>query len=182
VEIETNGKRKGGRPLNLHALDQMEDWEKELDNIDWKTMLADIDRALMDNLAAELGFPSYQRLEQASERVVEDFYVAHLSDGRWVWWNPTTYAKEDPLYFENKQQIMEFIAKILKLEKKHLKRLEQGLDQVVQTKRCRCCEHEYNPFDPSRIDWDAEQEQAEFCSPECAMEYVMDEMKEDFTG
>jgi hypothetical protein len=168
--------------VKVNPLNQMEDWEREMDNIDWKTMLKDINRALMDNLAAELGFPSYDKLEQASERVVDDFYIVHLSDGRWVWWNPTTYAKEDPLYFSSKREIMDFIADFLDLDEGQMGQLQAGLNQVIQMKRCRCCEHEFNPADPARREWDAEQEQSAFCSPACAMEYVMGEIKEDFSG
>ncbi|MBA4493006.1 hypothetical protein ACFO25_08035 [Paenactinomyces guangxiensis] len=159
---------------------EMEDWEKELDNIDWKTVLDDIDRALADNLAAELGFPSFERLEQASELVVDQYYVTHLSDGRWAWWNPQNYAHEDPAYFSDKQEITAFIADFLQLDEKKMVQLQDGLNQVIQTKRCRCCEHEFNPADPVRRDWDAGQEQSQFCSAECAMETVLNEMKEDF--
>lgn len=164
----------------MHEINQMEDWEKELDSIDWKLMLDDIHKALIDNLAAELGFPSYDRLEQASERVFKDFYVVHLSDGRWAWWNPTTYAKEDPLFFESKAEIVKYIAGVLNLKRKDWKRLEAGLDQLVQTRKCRCCHYEFNPLDPSRMSWDVDGEQTEFCSAECAMEVVMGEMKEHF--
>jgi hypothetical protein len=166
--------------VSINPLNQMEDWEKEMDNIDWKSILKDIDRALMDNLAAELGFPSFEKLEHASERVVDDYYIAHLSDGRWVWWNPVTYAKEDPLYFADKREIMAFIAKFLNLPKDRLGQLKAGLDQVIQTRRCSCCEHEFNPADPERYKWDERREQNQFCSPECAMESLMGEMKDDF--
>jgi len=167
--------------VNINRLGQMENWENELDNIDWKSVLAEIDQALMDNLAAELGFPSYERLEQASELVVEDFHITHLSDGRWVWWSPTRYAKEDPVYLASKGETKAYIGQLLRLDQEQMKQLETGLNQVVQTKRCRSCEHEFNPVDPTRAEWDQGQEQAEFCSPECAMEYVMGEMKEDFS-
>lgn len=166
--------------MNLHHLNQMEDWESELDNIDWKKMLEDIDRALADNLAAELGFPSFEKLEQASELVVDAYYITHLSDGRWVWWNPERYAKEDPKYFADKEEAMAYIADFLGLSEEQKVQLEKGMGQVTQTKRCRCCEHEFNPVDPARSDWDADQEQIEFCSAECAMELVLTEMKEDF--
>lgn len=165
----------------INQLDQMEKWEKELDNIDWKSVLAEIDLALMDNLAAEIGFPSYERLEQASVLVVDDFHVTHLSDGRWVWWSPTRYAKEDPIYFNSKSEIQQFIIQLLKLNEKQIKQLEAGLSEVIQTKRCRSCEHEYNPSDVDISDFQLEQEQDEFCSPECAMEFVMNEMKEGFS-
>lgn len=166
--------------MNLKSMNQMEDWETELDNIDWKAMLEDIDRALIDNLAAELGFPSYERLEQASELVVDEFYITHLSDGRWAWWNPSTYANEDPKYFTDKQEVMAYIADFLELDEKNMDQLQAGLGQVTQTRRCQCCEYEFNPADPARYDWDADQEQSEFCSAECAMEAVLGEMKEDF--
>lgn len=162
----------------INQLDRMEKWEKELDNIDWKSVLAEIDQALMDNLAAEIGFSSYERLEQASILVVEDFHVTHLSDGRWVWWSPSRYAKEDPIFFKNKEEIKRFIIQLLQLNQQQIKQLETGLNEVVQNKRCRSCEHEFNPSDVDVSEWHMEQDQDEFCSPECAMEFVMDEMKE----
>jgi hypothetical protein len=168
--------------MKRNRLSQMEEWERELDHIDWKAVLEEIDQALMDNLAAELGFPSFEKLEQASERVVGDFYVAHLSDGRWVWWNPKLYAKEDPKYFSDRQEISLFIAQYLKLDEEKFARLQEGLKQVVQTRRCKWCEYEFNPMDPARAEWDAGYEQAAFCSPECAMESLFGEMKEDFSG
>lgn len=162
--------------------DQMEEWEEELDRINWKRVLEDIDRALMDNLAAELGFPSFDRLEQASVRVVDDFYVTHLSDGRWVWWSPTAYAKEDPRYFSDMHEIMQYISGILNLDDDKKTQLALGLSQIPQMKRCRSCEHEFNPVDPARTHWDSEREQLDFCSAECAAEYFMGEMREDFSG
>ncbi|MFC7441379.1 hypothetical protein [Laceyella putida] len=168
--------------MNFKELDQMVGWEQDLDNIDWKSMLKDIDRALMDNLAAELGFRTYEQLEQASERIVQDYYIVYLSDGRYVWWNPVRYAKEDPLYFANKEEVEQYIASLLKLDNEKRAQLQVGLARIPRMKRCAVCEYEFNPTDPARSKWDSKEEQHEFCSAECAMEHVMAEMKEDFTG
>jgi hypothetical protein len=168
--------------VNPKQWDLMENWEKELDQFDWKKVLKEVDQALIENLAAELGFPSFEKLEQASELVVGDYYICHLSDGRWVWWNPTTYATEDPIYFRNKKEAMKYIADFLKLDDEKKAQLKKGLDRVVQTKRCRYCEHEFHPKDPGRSKWDRTGRQTEFCSPECAAEAVIDELKEDFSG
>lgn len=158
---------------------QMEQWEHDVDNINWKAMLHEIDEALADNLAAELGFPSFERLEQASELVAGEYYISHLSDGRWVWWNVRTYAKEDPILFQTKTEIMNYIAQFLNLDASKLGQLEEGISQVVQTKRCVYCEHEFNPKDPTRFDWDLDQDQMEYCSADCAMESVLLEMKDE---
>ncbi|WP_124727954.1 hypothetical protein [Staphylospora marina] len=161
---------------------QMEDWEEELDQINWKQMLEEIDRALMDNLAAELGFPSFERLEEASLAVKDDFHVTHLSDGRWVWWSPTAYAKEDPLYFSDKPSIVRYISEMLGLDEGKRAHLERGLSQLPQMSRCDCCEHEFNPRDPERMHWDSRGEQRRFCSAQCAAEVLLGEMREDLSG
>lgn len=149
----------------------MDEWEEELDNINWKDMLSDIDRALMDNLAAELGFPSFDLLEQASRLIVDQFYVTHLSDGRWAWWNPQLYAQEDPYYFANVHEVMNYIAYFLQLGKTELNLLHEGLLQLPQTQQCLNCEFEFNPAAPFRHEWDPQQEFHSFCSHECVNEY-----------
>lgn len=156
----------------------MDHFEEEVDNINWQEISKEIDRALINNLAAEIGFPSYAKLEQASELVVDDYYICHRSDGKWVWWNPTTYVKEDPKFFDNKEEAMEYIVKFLQLDEKGKQQLKSGFDQVQQTRKCLYCEHELNPLDPSRAEWDRENELQDFCSPECAMDSLMEEMKE----
>lgn len=161
-------------------MSQMENWENEVDNINWKTMLHEIDEALCDNLAAELGFPSFERLEQASELVVGNYYICHLSDNRWVWWNPRTYATEDPRFFSNQKEAVEYISTFLGLSSNKIPQLEEGLGQVSQMKCCTYCKHEFNPQDPARFDWDADSDQLHFCSAECAMESILEEMKDDF--
>ncbi|UWE02931.1 hypothetical protein [Laceyella sacchari] len=168
--------------MNFKELDQMVGWEQEVDNIDWKSMLEDIDRALMDNLAAELGFRTYEQLEHASERIVQDYYIVYLSDGRYAWWNPLKYATEDPLYFADKEEIEQYITGLLRLDNEQRAQLRSGLARIPQMHRCIVCEYEFNPKDPERRKWDSSEERNEFCSAECAMEHVMTEMKEDFTG
>lgn len=168
--------------MNFKELDQMVGWEQEVDNIDWKSMLGEIDRALMDNLAAELGFRTYEQLEQASERIVQDYYIVYLSDGQYVWWNPRTYAKDDPIRFASKQEIEQYVTNLLHLNEEQQAQLKEGISHIPQMKRCIVCEYEFNPFDPTRRKWDIEEEQNDFCSAECVMEYMMEDMKEDFTG
>ncbi|TCS94901.1 hypothetical protein [Hazenella coriacea] len=160
--------------MNLGNFKQMDEWEDELDNINWKEMLSDIDQALMDNLAAELGFPSFERLEQASRLIVDQFYVTHLSDGRWAWWNPRLYAQEDPYFFADVYEVMNYIAYTLQLSKTQLDLLHDGLLRLTQTKQCKHCEFEFNPMAPFRREWDPRQEWGSFCSPECVTEYGND--------
>jgi hypothetical protein len=158
-------------------MDNMDKLEAEVDNIDWQKMRSQIDRALMENLAAEVGFPDYDHLEQASELVVDHFYVTHLSDGRWVWWNPIKYATEDPKYFEDEKSLQDFIIELLDLNKQQQAQLKEGLQQAVKMKRCKYCEHE---FDPVRLaEEQPEAKDSPYCSTECAMESILGEIKED---
>lgn len=158
-------------------MNKMEKWESDVDNIDWREMRSEVDRALMENLAAELGFPDFDHLEQASELVVEEYYVTHLSDDRWVWWNPQRYANEDPIYFADGESIKKYIVDFLGLGEQQEAQLEEGLNDVVQTRSCRHCEHEFNPLELQEIHPEAEN--SPYCSPECAMESIMGEIKED---
>ncbi|WP_044642268.1 hypothetical protein [Risungbinella massiliensis] len=159
-------------------LNEMDSWEEEVDNINWRNISEEIDQALIDHLAAEVGFPSYDKLEQASELVVDDYYICHRSDGMWIWWNPQTYASEDPKYFNSQSEAMHFVADFLDLNEEKRQHLKVGFDQVNQTKQCNYCDHEFNPHDPSRHEWDREAGKLAYCSPECAMDAVMEEMKE----
>lgn len=153
----------------------MEDWEKEVDSINWKSMLEEIDEALLDNLAVEIGFRTYEQLEEVSELVVDDYYICHLSDGRWVWWNPNEYATKDPEYFHSLEEIKQFIADFLQLDPEKMKQLEEGLAQVRQTKKCLYCEYEY---DPEAIEHSGQALQG-FCSTECAVEMKKMRAKEE---
>lgn len=153
----------------------MEDWEQQVDKINWKTMLAEIDQALLDNLAAEVGFRSYESLENASGFVAEDYHICHLSDGRWAYWNPHTYTREDPLFFDEKDTVIAHIASMFGLEDEKVEQLTQGLDQVHQAHNCQYCKYEFLP-ESGTMEWDTNK----YCSAECAMESVLHEMKEDF--
>ena len=157
---------------------KMEKWESKMDKTNLKEMLEEIDRALMENLAAEIGFPSFEKLENASERIVDEFHVTHLSNGRWVWWNPQKYRSEDPVYFDSQEAIFDFISDFLNLNEQQQYQLKRGLEEVPQMRKCLYCEHE---FDPSSIDYgDVDDHQKKYCSTDCAMEAIMGEIKDDF--
>ncbi|MCH5583643.1 hypothetical protein MK805_01485 [Shimazuella sp. AN120528] len=153
----------------------MEDWEQRVDGINWKTMLAEIDQALLDNLAAEIGFRSYEGLENASGFVAEDYHICHLSDDRWAFWNPHTYTREDPLFFDDKDTVINHIAAMFSLEGEKVEQLRKGLEQVRQAHNCQYCNYEFLP-ESGTMEWDT----SKYCSAECAMESVLHEMKEDF--
>ncbi|RAL25758.1 hypothetical protein [Thermoflavimicrobium daqui] len=154
-------------------LNKMEDWEKEVENINWKSMLQDIDEALLDNLAVEIGFRTYEQLEDASEIVVDDYYICHLSDGRWVWWNPKEYAIKDPEYFHSKDEIKAYIADFLQLDQDRIMQLKEGLDQVRQSRKCLFCEYEFDLNDEKRKSWlEKFVDHYQFCSEECAHEKI----------
>lgn len=159
---------------------KMEKWESKMDNMDLKEMLDEIDHALMENLAAEIGFPTFEKLESASECIIDEYYVTYLSDGRWVWWNPQRYKSEDPIYFENREAIIAFITDFLKLDDQQVYQLRKGLSEVPKMRRCLYCEHE---FDPEKVDYqngEVDDHQKRYCSTECAMDAIMSEIKDDF--
>lgn len=159
---------------------KMEKWETKMDNMDLKEMLDEIDRALMENLAAEIGFPSYKKLENSSECIFDEYHITYLSDGRWVWWNPQKYKSEDPVYFDDKEAIIGFISNFLQLDDQQVYQLKKGLSEVPQMRKCFYCEHE---FDPTQIDYlngEVDDHQKRYCSTECAMEAIMGDIKDDF--
>lgn len=157
---------------------KMEKWESKMDKTNLKDMLDEIDRALMENLAAEIGFPTFEKLEDASECIVDEFYVTHLSNGQWVWWNPQRYKSEDPVYFDSREAIIAFISNFLKLDEKQQLQLKKGLQELPQMQKCLYCEHE---FDPTQIDYaDLDLHPKKYCSTDCVMEAIMGEIKDDF--
>lgn len=153
----------------------MEDWEQEVDSINWKTMLAEIDQALLDNLAAEIGFRSFENLENASGLVANDNYICHLSDGRWAYWNPQTYSTEDPKFFVDKDSAILYIAQTFALDEEKVDQLRTGFNRVHPSFHCLECNYEFQP-QREPAEWDI----TKYCSAECAMEAVLLEMKEDF--
>jgi hypothetical protein len=156
---------------------KMDNWEEKMDQVDLKEMLGEIDRALLANLAAELGFPSFQRLKQSSEIIIHDFHVTFLSDGRWVWWHPQRYASEDPIFFAGREQIVQYIGKFLKLDDDQTYQLRKGLASIPQTSKCLYCEHEFLPATVERTDEDDEWELdlENYCSRECALDAIQNE-------
>lgn len=159
---------------------KMENWETKMDKVSIKQMLEEINQALIENLAAELGFPSFEKLENSSECIYDEYYVTYLSDGRWVWWNPQTYKSEDPIYFNDKEEITKYISDFLGLDKQQNYQLRQGLNEIVQMRKCLYCEHEFDPTKVSYSDSDTDLHQKRYCSTECAMEVLMGELKEDY--
>jgi hypothetical protein len=156
----------------------VEEWEQEVDSINWKTMLSEIDQALLDNLAAEIGFQSFENLELASGLVAEDYHICHLSDGRFAYWNPHTYTREDPKFFEDKVLAVGFIATMFSLDEEKVDQLRLGLDKIHQSHHCLFCKYEFNPPMTGSVEWDINK----YCSAVCAMESVLHEIKEDFVG
>ncbi len=43
-----------------------EDWESALDKFDWNDVLAEVDGELLEHLASELSFRTYQALKESS--------------------------------------------------------------------------------------------------------------------
>lgn len=165
--------------VNLNSMMKMENWEAKMDQVNLKQMLDEIDRALVENLAAELGFPSFERLETSSECIFDEYYVTYLSDGRWVWWNPQKYKVEDPLYFKSVEEITLYIRDFLGLDDHQLFQLRKGLDEVTQMKKCLYCEHEFSPaMDESQDEIIVHEKK--YCSPECALDGLSGEIKEEF--
>ncbi|MBS7530006.1 hypothetical protein IC619_005780 [Hazenella sp. IB182353] len=155
------------------------EWEQKMDNINWKEMLEDVEAALMDNLAAEIGFPTYDRLLQSSELISGRYHLTYLSDGRFAWWNPDTYATgEDPCFFSNKEEMVAYIASVIQLNQEQQEKLRFNLQSFQQMKRCETCDHEYNPKDPIRYEWDGDKDNQAYCSFECAVESVLKEEKD----
>ncbi len=159
------------------GVNNMEEWEQEVDSINWKSMLKEIDEALLDNLAVEIGFRTFAQLEEVSELVVDDYYICHLSDGRWVWWNPKEYTTKDPKFFSNVEEAKQFISDFLQLDQEKLRQLEEGLAQVRQTKKCHYCEYEFDQEDQKQKNFQLAQQG--FCSEECAVEMQKARMKEE---
>lgn len=156
--------------MNPYQIDETGDLEDEVDGIEWKNMQADIDHALMDNLAAELGFPTFDRLVRASRLIADGFYLTHFSDDRWAWWNPLRYAQEDPFYFDDHDKLTTYITELLQLNEEQVVTLHTEYTRMIQTKRCACCDYEFNPEDPTRNNWDEKREHLHLCSSECFTE------------
>lgn len=170
--------KKDGNPI--HGMD---DWESTLDNIDWKEVLQEIDSALLDNLAAELGFRSYEWLKRASVMLTPDYYLIQLSDGRWGLWSPTHYKHQDPIFVNSREEMFALIQDGFQLPNEEaVQYVQEKLDAVRQMDRCIQCGFEFDPDDPMRAEWGMEnrvESPERFCSPECAMERVVEQMQQD---
>jgi rubredoxin len=177
------GKGESGMRKDGNIINGMDDWESTLDNIDWKEVLQEIDSALLDNLAAELGFRSYELLKRASRMLTPDYYLIHLSDGRWGLWSPTHYKHQDPIFAHSREEMFALIQDGFQLpDEEAVQYVQETLDSVRQMQRCIQCGFEFDPGDPLREEWGMEsgvEAPEQFCSPECAMESVVKQMQQD---
>ncbi|PTM59496.1 hypothetical protein [Desmospora activa] len=166
-------------------MSQNEDWESALDKIDWNDVLQDVDKQLLENLAAELRFKSYESLELASQPLGDGYYITYLSEGTWAFWNNARYVEEDVQFFETSQQFLHFALERFKIQGEEVESLINLLSETRQMKQCAYCECEFDPEDPARkelgidgIYLDEEEQERECCSPQCAVEAMVQEWKE----
>lgn len=162
-----------------------QDWESALDQINWNEVLQEVDEELLENLAAELKFPQYEKLKQSAYSLGDGFFLIHLADGRWAFWNEATYVQEDVRYFETGQHFIHYVIEAYSFDGEQLQSLLQVVEQARQMKQCSYCHFQFDPEDPARkelgiqgIYLDEETKDVEFCSPQCAVEAMVDEIKE----
>ncbi|MDR6225059.1 hypothetical protein [Desmospora profundinema] len=162
-----------------------DDWESALDKIDWNDVLRDVDKKLLENLAAELRFKSYNVLEHASQPLGDGYYITHLSEGTWAFWNNSRYVEEDVQFFDTSQQFLHFALERFSIQGEEVESLVELLAQARQMKQCFHCGFHFDPEDPARkelgidgIYLDEEEQHAECCSPQCAVEAMVQEWKE----
>jgi hypothetical protein len=166
-------------------MSHQDDWESAMDKIDWNHVLQDVDQKLLENLAAELRFKNYSVLEHASQPLGDGFYITHLSDGTWAFWNNLRYVEEDVRFFETSQQFLHFALEHFSIQGEAVESLVQLLTEARQMKACAHCGCQFDPEDPARqelgidgIYLDEEKQQEECCSPQCAVEAMVQEWKE----
>ncbi len=162
-----------------------EDWEDALDKFDWNDVLEEVDGELLEHLASELSFRTYQALKESSCPLGDGYHLTHLADGRWAFWNEQNYVKEDVRFFETAQHFLHVAVEEFKLEQPQVKDLLERLEKTPHLKLCAVCGHHFNPDDSARrelgiegIFLDEENREGECCSPQCAVEAVVHDMKE----
>ncbi|OYD07657.1 hypothetical protein [Paludifilum halophilum] len=162
-----------------------DDWESALDEIDWSEILEEVDGELLENLATELKFPAYEQLKQAAESLGEGYFLIHLADGRWAFWNEGNYVQEDVRYFETGQHFFHFVVEEFNFDEEQLQALLQIVEAAPQMKECSYCGFHFDPEDSARkelgiegIYLDEERKEVEFCSPQCAVEAAVEEMRD----
>lgn len=163
----------------------MEDWEAALDKFDWNDVLEEVDEELLEHLAGELSFRTYQALNEASCSLGDGYHITQLADGKWAFWNGQNYVQEDVRFFETPQHFLHFALEEFKLGQSQVRDLLERLEQTPRLKVCAVCGYHFNPDDSARrelgiegIFLDEENQEGECCSPQCAVEAVVDEMKE----
>ncbi|GGE14578.1 hypothetical protein GCM10011571_15030 [Marinithermofilum abyssi] len=164
--------------------DHRQDWEAALDSIEWDEVLEEVGEQLKTNLAAELRFRTYEELERASQFLGAGYYLTHLSDGTWAFWNEKNYVEEDVQRFQDPKAFIQYVIEQFQFNREQVESLIESMREARQMKRCIQCGFDFDPQDPVReelgIDGIYAEEGAseEFCSPQCAIENVVQEMKE----
>ncbi|SFS82343.1 hypothetical protein [Marininema halotolerans] len=162
-----------------------DEWEDALDQIDWSTLLNEVDHELMENLALELRFRTYEALKQSSLVLGEGYYLTHLSDGSFAFWHEERYVQEDVTFFETGQLFIHHAIEHFHLEGENLESLVYMMGESRPLKVCTFCEFQFHPDDPARRELGMEEivdEQegtiTEYCSPQCSIEAMVSEMKQ----
>ncbi|SMO50477.1 hypothetical protein [Melghirimyces algeriensis] len=166
-------------------MEKFEEWEDALDKIDWSDVLDEVDGQLLENLANELRFRTYEALKVSSLHLGDGYHITHLANGKWAFWNEQNYVREDIRFFDTEQHFLHFALQLFRLNETKAKELVQLLQKTPQLKICVVCNHHFNPNDPARKDLgiegiyvDEEKSEGECCSPQCAVEAVLHEMKD----
>ncbi|MFC4076747.1 hypothetical protein [Salinithrix halophila] len=162
-----------------------DDWEEALDEIDWNQILKEVDGELLENLALELRFSTYEALKQSSLSLGEGYYLTHLSDGRLAFWHEKRYVEEDVRFFETGQLFLHYAMETFQLQGESIDELARMIGESYPLKTCSYCGMHFDPNDPARQELGiegifAEEDGSgeEFCAPQCAVEAMVQEMKE----
>src|SRR5699024_3708594 len=149
------------------------DWEEALDEIDWKDVLEEVDDELLENLAGELHFRTFEALKDSSTPLGDGYHMTHLSDGQWAFWSEKNYVQEDVRFFENEQLFLHFAVEHFSLGEQEIQELVRLLEETPRLKSCAVCGHHFNPQDSARqelgiegIYLDEENKEGECCSPQ----------------
>ncbi|SDW15232.1 hypothetical protein SAMN05444487_101399 [Marininema mesophilum] len=162
-----------------------DEWEDALDQIDWSSVLNDVDHELLENLAMELRFCTYEALKQSSMILGEGYYLTHLSDGTLAFWHEERYVQEDVTFFETGQHFIHHAIEHFHLEGENLEVLVQMISESRPLKVCSHCQFQFNSDEPARQELGMESiideeggKVIEYCSPQCAIDAMVSEMKQ----
>ena len=97
-------------------------------------MLEEVDGELLEHLASELSFRTYQALKKETSCPLGDgYHLTHLADGRWAFWNEQNYVKEDVRFFETAQHFLHVAVEEFKLEQPQVKDLLERLEKTPRS-------------------------------------------------